>query len=52
MSQIIEEGKMGKEILQQSGYDGWLKDAENEDKLRLIGVLKLIIDFCEELAEN
>ena len=52
LENIMEAGQMGKNILQQNGYEAWLKDAQNEDRLRLVGALKLILEFCEELAED
>lgn len=49
----------GRAQLAQYGYESWLRamddDAEGEaddDRLRLIGFLKLIIELAEELAEE
>ena len=41
-----------KKQLTEYGYEDTLKDLEDEDRLRLIGVLKLVIELAEELAEE
>ena len=38
--------------LQQSGYQEWLKDAEEEDFVRMVGVLQLLYDTCLALKED
>ena len=52
LDNIMENGQSGAAILQQIGYHQWLQDAEDEDRLRLIGTLKLIVDFCEEMSTD
>ena len=49
---VVFDDQTGESILKKSGYNEWLKDFEDEDRLRLIGVLKLIVDFCEESGEE
>lgn len=51
----MDNGLPGKTQLLQYGYEHWLKDKDDEDeddRLRLIGYLKLIIELSEELAEE
>ena len=52
-------GFSGRTQLVQYGYENWLKEMEDDDndegdddRLRLIGFLKLIIELAEELAEE
>ncbi|HCK68487.1 MAG TPA: hypothetical protein DHW17_04305 [Nitrospina sp.] len=45
-------GLSGRNQLAQYGYENWLKDMEEEDRLYLIGTLRLVIDLAEELAEE
>ena len=45
-------GLSGRDQLAQYGYENWLKDMEEEDRLYLIGTLRLVIDLAEELAEE
>jgi len=49
----LGNGLSGRTQLAQYGYENWLKDLEDDDdRLRLIGFLKLIIELAEELAED
>jgi len=46
-------GSSSRVMLVQNGYENWLNEMENdEDRLRLIGCLRLIIELAEELAEE
>jgi hypothetical protein len=45
-------GHSGRDQLVQNGYENWLKDMEEDDRMVLIGTLKLIIELAEELAEE
>ena len=54
----LGNGLLGRAYLLQSGYEFWLKafdaDADgdaDDERLRLIGFLKLIIELAEELEE-
>ena len=54
----LVNGLLGRAYLLQSGYEVWLKamdaDADggaNDERLRLIGFLKLILELADELAE-
>ena len=54
----LDSGILGRTHLLQSGYEDWLNvmdaDAEgdaDDERIRLIGFLKLIIELAEELEE-
>ena len=47
-----DEGQEIKRSLTENGYEQWLRDCEEDDRLRLIGVLELIFELCEELEEE
>ena len=49
---LDDENRTGSWYLEQSGYGNWLKDAEEEDFVRMVGVLQLIFDTCLALAED
>ena len=38
--------------LEQNGYTDWLKDAEEEDFVRMVGVLQLILETFSALEES
>ena len=55
----LENGLTGRTQLVQYGYENWLKELDDDhegegddNRLRLIGFLKLIIELAEELAED
>jgi hypothetical protein len=55
----LGNGLSGRAQLVQYGYENWLKDLDDDhedegddNRLRLIGFLKLIIELSEELAEE
>ncbi len=55
----LGNGFTGRTQLVQYGYENWLKDLDDDpegegddDRIRLIGFLKLIIELAEELAEE
>ena len=45
-------GFTGSTQLAENGYENYLKDMDDDDRLRLMGTLKLIIELAEELAEE
>ena len=47
-----ESGVTGLEALMNNGYENWLKDMEEEDRLRICGVLQMIVDLAQELDEE
>jgi len=46
-----ENGMKGLDILKQNGYEKFLKDLEEEDRLRICGVLQMIADLAKELDD-
>jgi len=46
------ESRSGILNLQLNGYQDWLKDAEEEDFVRMVGVLQLLYDTCLALKED
>ena len=47
-----ESGMTGLATLKKNGYEKWLKDMEEEDRLRICGVLQMIVDLAQELDEE
>ena len=48
----LEDGQPSKTVLEQSGYRVWLEDSDSDERLRVLGALKLIADVSEDLAED
>jgi hypothetical protein len=46
------ESRAGILNLQRNGYQEWLKNAEEEDFVRMVGVLQLLYDTCLALKED
>ena len=46
-----KNGMKGLDILKQNGYEKFLKDLEEEDRLRICGVLQMIADLAKELDD-
>ena len=42
----------GLTTLKKNGYESWLYDMEEEDRLRICGVLQMIADLAQELDEG
>jgi hypothetical protein len=40
------------DALKQNGYEIFLKDMEEEDRLRMCGVLQMIADLAKELDDD
>ena len=47
-----EDNCTGRLYLKQNGYAEWLKDAEDEDFVRMVGVLQLILETFSALEED
>ena len=47
-----EGGMTGLALLKKNGYENWLKGMEEEDRLRICGVLQMIVDLAQELDEE
>ena len=48
----LEDGRPAKTVLEESGYRVWLADSDSDERLRVLGALKLIADVSEDLAED
>ena len=46
-----KNGMKSLDILKQNGYEKFLKDLEEEDRLRICGVLQMIADLAKELDD-
>ena len=46
-----KNGMKSLDILKQNGYEKFLKDLEEEDRLRVCGVLQMIADLAKELDD-
>lgn len=49
---FLEDGWPAKSVLEQSGYQEWLEGSDQDERLRVLGALKLIADVSEDLAED
>jgi len=47
-----KNGMKGLDSLKQNGYETFLKDMEEEDRLRICGVLQMIADLAKELDDD
>ncbi len=45
-------GMTGRSWLAMNGYENWLKEMDEEDRLRMAGKLQMIADLAEELDEE
>jgi len=56
MERSMEDGQSAKSFLKQNGYQFLLENSdeeeEQEERLRLLGTLQLIVELSEELAED
>ena len=48
----LEDGRSAKTVLEESGYRAWLEGSDSDERLRVLGALKLIADLSEDLAED
>ncbi|MBN4079858.1 hypothetical protein JYT60_01325 [bacterium AH-315-C08] len=48
----IENGMTGLAILKQNGYESYLEDMEEEDRLRMCGIIQMLADLAQELGED
>ena len=47
-----DSGMSGLATLKENGYENWLNAMEEEDRLRICGVLQMIADLAQELDEE
>ena len=48
----IKNGVTGVALLKQNGYENYLQDMEEEDRLRMCGILQMLADLAQELDED
>jgi hypothetical protein len=48
----INNGITGLAVLKQNGYEYYLRDMEEEDRLRMCGILQMLADLAQELDED
>lgn len=49
---VDQENRPGKWRLEQAGYADWWKDAADNDRVRMVGVLQLILDTASGLEDE
>ena len=49
---VDNDNKTGILYLEQNGYSEWIKNAEEVDFVRMVGVLQLLYDTCLALKED
>ena len=47
-----KNGMTGVVLLKQNGYENYLQDMEEEDRLRMCGILQMLADLAQELDED
>ena len=52
MEDKFKDGMTGIQILKQNGYEEWLHEMEDDDRLRICGVLQMISELSEELNDE
>lgn len=48
----LEDGQPAKAVLEESGYRMWLEGSDQDERLRVLGALRLIADLSEDLADD
>jgi len=48
----IKNGMTGLAILKQNGYESYLQDMEEEDRLIMCGIIQMLADLAQELGED
>ena len=51
---VLEDGRTVRDVLQQSGSEESIENPEplENDRLRVMGVLSMIAEFCEDMSED
>jgi hypothetical protein len=52
LEKVIKNGMTGLAVLKQNGYENYLLDMEEEDRLRMCGILQMLADLAQELDED
>ena len=48
----LEDGRPAKTVLEENGYRVWLEGSDSDERLRVLGALRLIADVSEDLADD
>ncbi len=48
----IKNGMTGLALLKKNGYEAFLQDMEEEDRLRMCGIIQMLADLAQELDED
>ena len=48
----LADGRPAKTVLSENGYREWLKNSDSDERLRVLGALRLIADLSEDLMEE
>ena len=48
----LKGSKTGREWLRENGYGDWLEKADQEDRVSMLGWLRMISDMSQDLAED
>lgn len=48
----LADGRHAKTVLEENGYRVWLEGADSDERLRVLGALRLIADLSEDLVED
>lgn len=52
LEDVQKESKTGREWLRKNGYGNWLDGADQEDRICMLGWLKMILDMTQDMAEE
>ena len=52
LEKINVDGMTGVSQLKRNGYDSYLQDMEEEDRLRMCGIIQMLADLAQELDED
>ena len=52
MEDEVKDSMTGIQVLKNNGYEKWLHDMEDDDRLRICGVLQMIAELSEELNDE
>jgi hypothetical protein len=52
LEKVIKNGMTGLAILKENGYESYLQDMEEEDRLIMCGIIQMLADLAQELDED
>lgn len=48
----VKDGMTGLVLLKQNGYESYLQEMEDEDRLMMCGIIQMLADLAQELDED